>query len=120
MNRADRLRRALAKRWVFLVPAFCFLVLLLSLPRLARAFGEDGAFNPRQLLTGRSTFEGVRATAPARWSRELVNRTSAPARLSPTPVRADDDGLWSEPFAYLSGDAPLAPFSDAEIAHLRR
>ena len=89
-------------------------------PRKARAFGEDGAFNPRPLLTGRATFEGVRATAPSRWSRELVNRTSAPARLGPQPVRADDDALWAEPFAYFAGDAALAPFTDAEIAHLRR
>jgi hypothetical protein len=88
--------------------------------RRAHAFGEDGAFNPRPLLTGPSKWEGIRATAPARWSRELVNRTSAPARLNPTPVRADDDALWAEPFAYLTGDGPLAPFTDTEISHLRR
>jgi hypothetical protein len=88
--------------------------------RRAMAFGEEGAFNPRPLLTGRSTFSGVRATAPSRWSHELINRTSAPARLSPSPVRADDDALWSEPFAYFLGDGPLAPFTDSEIAHLRR
>ncbi|MET0594979.1 MAG: DUF4159 domain-containing protein [Polyangiaceae bacterium] len=93
---------------------------LLLPARWARAFGEDGAFNPRPLLTGQSKWEGTRATAPARWSRELVNRTSAPARLNPTPVRADDDALWSEPFAYLSGDSQLAPFTDSEITHLRR
>jgi hypothetical protein len=89
-------------------------------PRRAAAFGEEGAFNPRPLLTGRSTFTGVRATAPARWSHELIDRTSAPARLAPSPVRADDDALWSEPFAYFVGDGPVAPFTDAEIAHLRR
>jgi hypothetical protein len=89
-------------------------------PRVARAFGEEGAFNPRPLLTGRSTFEGLRATAPSRWSHELMNRTSAPARLSPSPVRADDDALWSEPFAYWVGDGSIAPLTDAEIAHLRR
>jgi hypothetical protein len=86
----------------------------------ARAFGEEGAFNPRPLLTGRSTFEGIRATAPSRWSRELVNRTSAPARLSPAPVRADEDSLFTEPFAYFVGDGPVAPLTDSEIAHLRR
>jgi len=93
---------------------------LLFSPGVARAFGEDGAFNPRPLLTGRSTFEGVRSTAPSRWAHELVNRTSAPARLSPAPVRADDDALWSEPFVYFTGDGPLAPLTDTEIAHLRR
>jgi hypothetical protein len=89
-------------------------------PRRAFAFGEEGAFNPRPLLTGRSTLSGVRASAPARWSHELISRTSAPARLSPSPVRADDDALWSEPFAYFVGDGPLMPFTDTEIAHLRR
>jgi hypothetical protein len=89
-------------------------------PRAARAFGEDGAFNPRPLLTGRAVFEGVRASAPSRWSHEVVNRTSAPARLGPAPVRADDDALWSEPFVYFSGDGPVLPFTDTEIAHLRR
>jgi hypothetical protein len=84
------------------------------------AFGEEGAFNPRPLLTGRATFAGVRATAPSRWSREIINRTSAPARLSPSPVRADDDALWAEPFVYFAGDGALLPFTDAEIAHLRR
>jgi hypothetical protein len=88
--------------------------------RRAAAFGEDGAFNPRPLLTGQSKWEGIRLTAPARWSRELVNRTSAPARLNPTPVRADDDALWAEPFAYMCGDSTLAPFTDSEITHLRR
>ena len=88
--------------------------------RLARAFGEDGAFNPRPLLTGRTTFEGIRSTAPARWAHELINRTSAPARLSPSPVRADDDALWSEPFAYFVGDGPVLPFTESEISHLRR
>jgi hypothetical protein len=88
--------------------------------RSAHGFGEEGAFNPRPLLTGRMTFEGIRATAPSRWSRELVNRTSAPARMPPTPVRADEDALFTEPFAYFVGDAPLAPFTDSEIAHLRR
>ncbi len=35
-------------------------------------------------------------------------------------VRADDDALWSEPFAYLVGELPVSPFTDSEIAHLRR
>jgi Domain of unknown function (DUF4159) len=88
--------------------------------RTARAFGEEGAFDPRPLITGRAVFEGVRATAPSRWSRELVNRTSAPARLSPAPVRADDAALLDEPFAYLLGDRELEPFTAREIEHLRK
>jgi hypothetical protein len=100
--------------------ALAMVAALLAKPRRAAAFGEEGAFNPRPLLTGRSAFTGVRSTAPARWSHELIDRTSAPARLAPAPVRADDDALWSEPFAYFLGDGPVMPFTDSEIAHLRR
>ncbi len=104
--------------------ALCCLLSAIGLPVVllpsgARAFGESGAFNPRPLLTGRARLEGVRATAPARWSRELIDRTSAPARLSPTPVRADDDALLDEPFAYFVGDEPIQPFTASEIEHLR-
>jgi len=35
-------------------------------------------------------------------------------------VRADDDALFSEPFAYFVGDGPVSPLTDSEIAHLRR
>jgi hypothetical protein len=88
--------------------------------RPARAFGEEGAFHPRPLLTGQAKFEGVRSTAPARWAWELTSRTSAPARLTPVPVRADDDALLGEPFVYWSGEGAVAPLTGVEIAHLRR
>jgi hypothetical protein len=93
---------------------------LLAAPRRARAFGEEGAFNPRVLLTGTAELEGVRATAPARWARELVNRTSAPARLSPTTVRADDPALLAEPFAVWGGAGDVPPLTDREVAGLAR
>jgi len=64
------------------------LVLVALVPRSSRAFGEEGAFNPRILLTGTARWEGARTTGPGRWSEELVRRTSAPARLIPTTVRA--------------------------------
>src|SRR5262249_38289638 len=72
---------------------------LAALPRRAAAFGEEGAFNPRVLLTGNARWEGVRTTAPARWSAELMTRTSAPARKEPGTIRADDPLLLAEPFA---------------------
>jgi hypothetical protein len=92
----------------------------LSASRVARAFGEEGAFNPRALLTGTAELEGVRASAPARWSRELVSRTSAPARSSPTTVRADDPALLAEPFAVWGGAGDVAPLTDREVAGLTR
>jgi hypothetical protein len=102
------------------VPLLVVAALLVRAPRVARAFGEEGAFNPRPLLTGRAELVGARATAPARWSRELLNRTSAPARLVPVPVHADDDALLAEPFAYFVGDGPVAPLTTSEVGHLRR
>lgn len=93
---------------------------LFAMPRLASAFGDEGAFHPRPLVTGSSRIEGVRATAPARWARELRNRTSAPARLDPAPIRADDPNLLAEPFVYWMGDAEMAPLTSAELTGLRR
>lgn len=93
---------------------------LLLLPKKARAFGDEGAFHPRPLLTGSSRFEGIRATAPSRWARELRNRTSAPARLDPAPVRADDPSILAEPFIYWVGDGDIDRLTSAEITGLRR
>lgn len=98
----------------------CAAALLALVPRPVRAFGEEGAFNPRILLTGNSRWEGLRTTAPARWSRELVGRTSAPARSLPTTVRADDSALLAEPFAVWGGSAAVAPLTDREVRSLRR
>jgi hypothetical protein len=100
--------------------SFAILALLLfTLPRPARAFGDAGAFDPRILLTGNQT-GAARPSAPARWSWELVQRTSAPARLHPTAVHADDPSVVDAPFLYWSGDADVAPLTDAEVTGLRR
>ena len=86
----------------------------------ARAFGEEGAFHPRLLLTGNARWEGVRTTAPARWSAELMNRTSAPARQTPGTVRADDPVLLAEPFAVWGGEGDVPALTDREVSGLRR
>jgi hypothetical protein len=88
-------------------------------PRPARAFGDAGAFDPRILLTGSQT-GAAHASAPGRWAWELVQRTSAPARLHPSVVRADDTAIASAPFLYWSGDAEVAPLTGAELTGLRR
>jgi hypothetical protein len=93
--------------------------LWLLAPRPARAFGDVGAFDPRVLLTGNQSGPS-HETAPARWAWELVQRTSAPARLRPTVVRADDASIVDAPFLYWSGDAQVAPLTGAEIGGLRR
>jgi hypothetical protein len=93
-------------------------VLLVLFPRPARAFGDQGAFDPRVLLTGAET-KAARPDAPPRWSWELIQRTSAPARLRPTIVRADDAAITDAPFVYWSGDAPIAPLTSSEVTGLR-
>lgn len=88
--------------------------------REARAFGEEGAFNPRVLVTGTARWEGVRTSAPARWSVELTTRTSAPARKEPGTVRADDPLLLAEPFAMWGHDSDVPPLTDREASGLAR
>lgn len=92
----------------------------LAVSREARAFGDEGAWNPRVLLTGNARWEGVRTSAPARWSAELQIRTSAPARQSPGTVRADEPALLAEPFALWGGEADTAPLTEREVSGLRR
>jgi hypothetical protein len=88
-------------------------------PSPARAFGDIGAFDPRILKTGGQD-GAARPNAPSRWAWELMQRTSAPARLRPTVVRADEPALFDAPFLYWSGDAPVAALTSGEIAGLRR
>ncbi len=88
--------------------------------RNAAAFGEEGAFHPRVVLTGNSKWEGVRSTAPAKWAEELARRTSAPARLRPTTVRADAPDLLADPFAIWSAAGDVAALTPREAGNLRR
>ncbi len=106
-------------RFVSGLTAAAALALGLLVPRPARGFGDYGAFDPRVLLTGSQT-NAARPTAPARWSWELVQRTSAPARLRPTLVHAADPAVDDGPFLYWSGDAAVAPLTSVEVASLRR
>jgi hypothetical protein len=91
----------------------------LAAPRDAHAFGDVGAFDPRVLLTG-SQAAPAHPTAPARWSEELVQRTSAPARRHPSIVHADDASIVDAPFLYWSGDTEIAALTSAEISGLRQ
>jgi hypothetical protein len=93
--------------------------LVLAFPRAARAFGDQGAFDPRVLLVGAQT-TAARPTAPSRWSWELVQRTSAPARLRPSTVHADEQAVTDAPFLFWSGDSAPPALTTAELAGLRR
>ncbi len=85
----------------------------------ARAFGDEGAFEPKILLAGGVT-GAARASAPARWSAEVERRTSAAARRTPRAVKATDSTLLDGPFAYWSGTGSLSALSAAELAGLRQ
>jgi hypothetical protein len=104
----------------FIVAVAAALLLVLGMPSPVRGFGEEGAFHPRILLTGNARWEGVRTTAPARFARELVQRTSAPARLTPGTVRADDPALLAEPFALWGGSGDVPPLTEREVSGLKR
>ena len=96
-----------------------FFVLVVLLPKPASAFGEQGAFDPRILMAGGTT-QAAYPTAPARWSVELMSRTSAHARSRPTLVRASDPSLVDAPFVYWSGRDSLTALTTSEISGLRR
>jgi hypothetical protein len=99
-------------------PLWALAALALTFPTVARAFGDQGAFDPRVLLTGTET-QAARPDAPPRWSWELVQRTSAPARLRPTSVHADEPAIVDAPFLYWSGERAVAPLTSNEVSGLR-
>lgn len=117
---AHRRFRLTTGRVASLVVVAIAALLLASLPHAARAFGEEGAFHPRVLVTGTARWEGPRRTGPSRWSWELARRTSAPARLAPGTVHADSSQLLAEPFVTWTGDGPIAELSPREVEGLRR
>lgn len=91
-----------------------------SKPEEAWAFGEEGVFHPRVLLTGTSAWEGARVSAPARWSYELMRRTSAPARVTPSTVHADEPELLDEPFVIWGGSRDPGALAPREVVGLRQ
>jgi len=96
-------------------------MLALAFPRAARAFGDAGGFDPRVLLVGTQSAADVpNASAPARWSYELVQRTSAPAKTNPTRVRADSPDVTHDSFLYWHGAQAIAPLTASEVSGLRR
>jgi len=111
----------MAKRYEY-PPGFCrrifFQLLVLAgvtSTRAAEGMGQSGAFGARRLTTGRNARTSVRDSGCARWGWELVRRTSAPARLTPGLVAADDPALLEEPFVVWSGEDDIGALSQAEL-----
>jgi hypothetical protein len=88
--------------------------------RNAFAFGEAGAFSARLLLAGKASDIGPRKNAPSRWGRELVRRTSAPARSAVEPVRVDRPAFFREPFGVWCGSADVGALSATEPRFLEK
>jgi hypothetical protein len=86
----------------------------LAMPRKAHAFGEVGAFNPRVIVAGGKRLQAPRSSGPSAWSMELINRTSAPARLVPREVSLERPELCNEPFALWAGDSDVGSLTLAE------
>ncbi len=92
----------------------------LATPQRAEAFGDIGAFNPRLIVAGGKRPPGPRSSATSAWSMELVNRTSAPARLAPKEVALDRPELCTEPFAVWAGDGDVGALSTGERRNLAK
>jgi hypothetical protein len=101
-------------------------LLLLALPQTAWAFGEEGAFHPRLLQVERtSNPSGVELllSAASRWSFELIERTSAPARISSEVVSPEAATFLLEPFVFWVGDADpgeLSPLAQRRLTEFFR
>jgi hypothetical protein len=104
---------------IWIGPMIGAALLAFAVPRPARAFGERSAFDPRVLLAGGTTGP-AHLSAPSRWSRELQDRTSAPARLTPSSVHADEPAIVDAPFVYWSGDQAVSELTPGEVSGLRR
>jgi hypothetical protein len=90
----------------------------LALPRRALGFGDTA-----RLVVGQVQHGGrwnPRPTALRRLSWELMQRTSIEAGNDAVPVRLASPRLHRHPLLYLSGDGAFPPFSDPEVASLRR
>ncbi len=90
----------------------------LALPRRALGFGDTA-----RLVFGQIQHGGrwnPRPTALRRLSWELMQRTSIEAGNDAAPVRLASPRLHRHPMLYLAGDGALPPFSEPELAALRR
>jgi hypothetical protein len=90
----------------------------LALPRRAPALGDAS-----RLVLGQIEHGGRWNPRPAALRRlgwELMQRTSIEAGSDGVPLRLSRPGLHRFPLLYLSGDGAMPPFSEAELAALRR
>jgi hypothetical protein len=109
---APRMRRRDALKGLFTAAG------ALLLPRSARAFGETSKLAIGQIEHGGRW--NPRPSAMRRLGWEIAQRTSIETANDVVPVKLGAPGLHRHPMLYLSGDGPFAPFTDPELAALRR
>ena len=87
-----------------LLSAFAAALSIGLLPDIAQAFGQSGSFRVRRTWFGSRRPDAARDSAASRWAWELIQRTSAPARLDVCNIPAESAQLLDEPFAIWTGN----------------
>ena len=88
--------------------------------RDAYAFGQSGAFRVRRIWTGSARPDKARDTGATRWAWEVIQRTSASARLDPCSIPVLSEQLLEEPFAFWTGSEDPGPLSNPERRSIDR
>jgi len=84
------------------------------------AFGQAGTFRVRRITTASTRVDTTRATAASRWAWELIQRTSASARLDGLDIAAQSNQLLDEPFGVWNGAEDPGHLTGAERRSLER
>lgn len=85
----------------------------------AWAFAEQGAFRARILSLGEDSGSAEMERAAARWTWELVRRTSAPGKLSTELVEPASPHLLEEPFVIWAGTSDPRALRPREVRRMR-
>ncbi len=89
------------------------MALLVQAPARAFGFGQVGSFGARRVIVGQRRDRSLEPGL-TEWAVELARRTSAPTRLEPVVLRADEPRLLEEPFAVMREREPVPPFTAEE------
>lgn len=84
-----------------------------------RAFAEEGAFHARLLATSSAGDRAEALGAASRWALEVVERTSAPGRLSAEVISVESSALLKEPFLVWEGSQDPGALSGAAVRRLQ-
>ncbi len=90
----------------------------LTLPSLARAFGDASRLVPAVLQ--HAAHSDLRHAGLRRLSWEVQRRTSVETSLDVRALPAGSAKLFEYPFLYLTTDTELPPFTESEVENLRR